>query len=130
MKNYVSLAPMEKAYRIGLSEASVFPEGPKNKNGGRLSIWKREFGFCPLEKQAATFGEHSFFLALRDKKKGLHSSKGYNLYLQACHPEGKKARDTERGGKCKEKTTRNFAPVGIREFLRATITAQHPEGTE
>jgi hypothetical protein len=38
IKNYVCLAPMEKAYRIGLSEASVFPEGPKNKNGGRLSI--------------------------------------------------------------------------------------------
>jgi len=45
------------------------------------------------EKQAATFGEHSFFLALRDKKKGLHNSEGYNLYFQALW-------DTERGGKC------------------------------
>ena len=64
------------------------------------------------EKQAPTFGEHSFFLALRDKNKGLHSSEGYNLYFLAL-------RDTERGGKCKEKTTCNFAPVGIRQFRRA-----------
>ena len=40
------------------------------------------------EKQAATFSEHSSFLALRDKKKGLHSSEGYNLYFTACQRHG------------------------------------------
>ncbi len=34
------------------------------------------------------FGEHSSFLALRDKKKGLHNSEGYNLYFQACQRHG------------------------------------------
>jgi hypothetical protein len=35
-----------------------------------------------------TFGEHSFFLALRDKKEALHSSEGYNLYFLACQRHG------------------------------------------
>ena len=42
------------------------------------------------------------------KKKGLYSSEGYNQCFLAL-------RDAERGGKCKEKTTHNLAPVGIRQ---------------
>jgi hypothetical protein len=44
------------------------------------------------------------------KKKGLYSSEGYNRCFLAL-------RDAERGKKCKQKTTHNLAPVGIRQKL-------------